>query len=186
MKLTVVALASACIFLLSSCSTDLPATRDQEQSASATAYTANDIMFAQMMIPHHQQAVDMSELALEKSSDDAVLALAADIRAAQAPEIDQMTRWLEESGSSVDGGDHAGHMNMGGMLTEEEMERLEQATGAAFDRLFLEGMIVHHEGAIVMARMIADSPNPEVTALGEAITVTQREEIEIMRDLLDR
>jgi uncharacterized protein (DUF305 family) len=102
-----------------------------------------------MMIPHHQQAIEMSDLALEKSSDPDILALAAEIKAAQGPEIEQMTTWLTQSGAPVDGGDHAGHMNMGGMLTDAEMKRLTSSTGSEFDRLFLEGMIIHHEGAIM-------------------------------------
>jgi uncharacterized protein (DUF305 family) len=156
------------------------------RTSSAASYSATDIMFAQMMIPHHQQAIDMSELALEKSSDPEIVALATDIKAAQGPEIEQMTAWLTDAGASLDGGDHAGHMNMGGMLTDQEMQRLTTATGAEFDRLFLEGMIIHHEGAIMMARMIQDSANPEVQALSVAITTAQRQEIDLMRQLLAR
>ena len=142
-----------------------------------------DIMFAQMMIPHHQQAVDMSELAIEKTTDPDVRALAEQIRDAQAPEIELMESWLDEAGSRMPRGDMG--MGMGGMLSEAEMAALENATGPEFDRLFLEGMIEHHEGAILMTRMILESRNPEVKELGEAIVESQTAEIEQMEQMLD-
>ena len=141
-----------------------------------------DIMFARMMIPHHQQAVDMSELAIEKTTDPDVRALAGQIRDAQVPEIELMESWLDEAGSGISMGEDG--MDMGGMLSEEEMTSLEDAAGAEFDRLYLEGMIDHHEGAIQMAQMILDSENSEVKALGEAIVESQTAEIEQMEQLL--
>lgn len=149
-------------------------------------FSPGDIMFAQMMIPHHQQAVDMSELALERSSDPDVLELAEQIRDAQAPEIEQMQGWLDAAGAGTSMGhspDDMG-MGMGGMLSDEDMTALENATGAEFDRLYLEGMIEHHEGAIQMTQMIEDSRNAEVRALAEAIVETQTAEIERMEEML--
>ena len=122
----------------------------------------------------------MSDLALTKSQDSEVLALATQIKSAQAPEIDQMKTW---GGSHM--GSHAGHM-MDGMLTDEEMRALSAAMGKEFDRLFLEGMIKHHEGAIDMAEMVIDSTNKEVSTLANAIITAQKEEIVRMKELLSR
>jgi uncharacterized protein (DUF305 family) len=151
--------------------------------ADSAGFSPADIMFAQMMIPHHQQAVDMSELAIENAVDPEVRALAEQIRNAQAPEIELMESWLDEAGVRMSMGEHG--MGMGGMLSEDEMTALENATGAEFERLYLEGMIEHHEGAIQMAQMILDSENPEVKELGEAIVESQTAEIEQMKEMLD-
>ncbi|WP_448006762.1 DUF305 domain-containing protein [Agromyces bauzanensis] len=149
-------------------------------------FSPSDIMFAQMMIPHHQQAVDMSDLALERSTDPDVRELAQQIRDAQAPEIEQMQGWLDEAGAGTSMGHDPSDMGMGmgGMLSDEDMTALENATGSEFDRLWLEGMIEHHEGAIQMTRMIRNSDNTEVRALAEAIVESQTAEIERMEDLL--
>lgn len=148
---------------------------------SATDFSGADIMFAQMMIPHHQQAVDMGTLAETRASSPEVKALAATIKAEQAPEISQMEGWLEASGASSD----MGHdMAMGGMLSDDEFKALENATGAEFDKLFLQGMIAHHEGAIDMAQMIVDSNNTEAKALAAAIISSQTEQIDYMQGLL--
>ena len=145
------------------------------------AYSDDELMFASMMIPHHSQAVTMSELALANTTNPEVLALATAIRDAQGPEITQMQSWLDQSDYS---GTHAGHMDMGGMLSDEEIAKLAIAKGAAFDRLFLEGMIAHHEGAIEMAEMIKDSTKAEVKTLYENIVTSQSAEIEAMKALL--
>jgi uncharacterized protein (DUF305 family) len=145
------------------------------------AYSDDELMFASMMIPHHSQAVTMSELALANSTNPDVLALATAIRDAQGPEITQMQSWLDESNYS---GTHAGHMDMGGMLSDEDIAKLAVSKGAAFDRLFLEGMIAHHEGAIQMAEMIKDSTNSEVKKLFNNIVSSQSAEIEAMKALL--
>ena len=145
-----------------------------------SSYSKADINFAEMMIPHHEQAIEMSDIALAKSQDSEVLALATQIKNAQAPEIDQMKTWGGSHMSS-----HAGHM-MDGMLTDEEMRALSVAAGQEFDRLFLEGMIKHHEGAIDMAEMVVDSTNQEVSRLANAIITAQKEEIVKMKELLSR
>lgn len=111
-----------------------------------------------------------------------VLALAKQIKDAQAPEIKQMTAWIESSGSSTD----MGHdMGMGGMLTDEQMTALENAQGAAFDKLYLEGMIGHHEGALQMATMIENSSNSEAKELAANIIKSQSAEIEKMKQMLE-
>ena len=146
-------------------------------SQSNSGYSSQDIMFAEMMIPHHQQAIEMSDLALKNSTNPEVLALAQKIKDAQAPEIEQMKSWGASSMA------HMGHM-MDGMLSDEEMSALAAASGSEFDRLFLEGMIKHHEGAIEMAEMVIDSKNDEVAALANSIIEAQRAEIATMKELL--
>ena len=150
------------------------------QTDRASEYSANDQMFAAMMVPHHEQAIEMSDLALTKSSNDEILVLAQEIKDAQTPEIDQMKSWGESMMGS-----HAGHM-MDGMLSDDEMTELRDATGADFDRLFLIGMIKHHEGAIDMAQMVVGSENAEVASLANSIITAQRAEIERMKVLLGR
>jgi uncharacterized protein (DUF305 family) len=144
-------------------------------------YSKNDIMFAQMMIPHHQQAVDMGTLAETRASNPAVKVLAAKIKAEQAPEISQMKVWLNNANAGLD----MGHdMGMDGMLSDSEFTTLKAATGTSFDMLYLEGMIGHHEGAIVMAKMVLSSKNAEARALGEAIIASQTEQVTYMKELL--
>jgi uncharacterized protein (DUF305 family) len=143
-----------------------------------SAYSANDIMFAQMMIPHHQQAIVMSDLALKTSTSPNVLALAEQIKAAQAPEIEQMKAWLKAAGTSLMG---AHGMAMEGMLTDAEISALKGATGSSFDKLFLQGMIGHHEGALTMVSMIVNSDNSEARTLAQNIKTSQAAEIELMK-----
>ncbi len=143
--------------------------------------SGSDIMFAQMMIPHHQQAVEMSILAETRASDPEIKALAAEIKQAQQPEIDLMTVWLNEWDAPVMTGgeamgDHGGH-GMSGMLTEEQLADLADSAGAQFDTLFAEFMIEHHEGAIDMAEAVEDSDDPRVAELAQTIIETQRAEI---------
>lgn len=150
-------------------------------SGSSTEFSTMDVMFAQMMIPHHQQAVDMGNLAETRASNAEVMALALEIRDEQAPEIDLMEAWLTAAGAS----EHMGHdMGMDGMLSDAEFAALEAATGAEFDRLFVAGMIAHHEGAIEMTQMISDSANAEVRALAEAIVSSQTSQIVTLKELL--
>lgn len=149
---------------------------------SSSAFSGSDIMFAQMMIPHHQQAVDMSTLAETRSTNPEVLALAKQIKDAQAPEIKQMTAWIESSGAGMD----MGHdMGMGGMLTDEQMTALGNAQGAEFDKLYLEGMIGHHQGALQMASMIENSDNAEAKQLAANIISSQSAEIDKMKKMLE-
>lgn len=151
--------------------------------------SAADAMFAQMMIPHHEQAVEMSTLAETRASSPEIKELAAEIKAAQQPEIDEMTAWLEEWGmpvmSGMDAmGEHGGH-GMSGMLTDEQLQQLADSQGPEFDRLFAEFMILHHEGAIDMAEDVVDSKDPRVAALAAEIIRTQAEEIAQMQAFLE-
>lgn len=150
-------------------------------NSSSSGFSGADIMFAQMMIPHHQQAVDMGTLAETRALSPEVKALAAKIKAEQAPEITQMKGWLADANASLDMGHE---MGMGGMLSDSEMTALAAAKGAAFDKLYLEGMIGHHKGAIHMAQMVVDSNNAEAAALGKAIIDSQTKQITYMESLL--
>ena len=147
--------------------------------------TGSDVMFLQMMIPHHQQAVDMSDLALARSTDAELLALAQEIRDGQASEIVQMQGWLSDAGLPGEL-DHSMGMGMGGMLTETELQALADSQGEEFDRLWLTGMIQHHLGALHMIEMIEDSPNPDIEAFGASIDTVQTTQIEQMSAMLER
>lgn len=159
-------------------------------NASATVSAQRndaDVEFAQGMIAHHKGAIDMAEIAENKATSAEVKALASKIKAAQAPEIETMTSWLTAWDQEVSD-DHAsmGHgSEMPGMASDEEMARFEAATGTDFDRMFLELMTKHHEGAIEMARTEqADGENPEALALAAKIQVDQGVEIDEMRGML--
>ena len=153
-------------------------------SQSTSDLQMNESMFAEMMIPHHQQAVDMSDLALKKSTNPSVLDLAKRIKDGQSAEIIQMQSWLGSSESNSMMSDHSGH-SMGGMLTDDELSKLESASGAEFDKLFLEGMIAHHEGAIDMSRMIKDTTTKEINAFGVNVVEVQSAEIREMKEILE-
>ena len=149
----------------------------QIESASGvntSDFSGMDIMFAQMMIPHHQQAIDMSALAQSRALSPEVKALASKISAEQGPEIEQMRSWLKAANAPSEMGHQ---MSMDGMLSDAEMERLTNASGAEFDELFILGMIAHHEGAIEMAQMVVDSKNLEARGLGATIIKMQTLEI---------
>jgi uncharacterized protein (DUF305 family) len=147
--------------------------------------TGADIMFLQMMIPHHQQAVDISNLALTKSKDSELLALATAIRDGQADEIVQMKKWLSDAGASLDMG-HSMPGAMGGMLDQQELADLKSATRANFDRLWLEGMTGHHDGALHMVQMIEDADNQIIKKFGQDIVSLQTAQINQMKEMLKR
>ena len=185
--------ATVAVVTLSACTinVNMPGSSSPSEptTASVGAFDHRDLMFAEMMIPHHEQALEMSALALENSTNESVRDLAQRIIAGQNPEIEQMQSWLDASGGA--GGHHGGggmgNMDtMGGMASEAELALLATFSSPDFDVLFLELMIDHHEGALDMVRMIRNSSNDEVRALAEEITRIQREEIAEMRDLLER
>jgi uncharacterized protein (DUF305 family) len=143
----------------------------------------DEVMFAQMMIPHHKQAVSISETAIKKSQNQAILRLSRQIKGAQGSEISQMTYWLKATNSSMTM-DH--DMKMSGMLSIKELASLKSLTGAEFDRTFLELMIKHHQGAIEMLDLISDSKNAEAKALSKSINSAQSREIKSMKQLLKK
>ncbi|KRC62075.1 hypothetical protein ASE14_09810 [Agromyces sp. Root81] len=155
-----------------------------ETAAPASAGTAADVMFAQMMIPHHEQALEMSGIVLAKDGlDPEVAALAGEIQAAQGPEIAQLEAWLEEwdAPREMPGGGHG----MSGMLSDDELAALEAADAASASQLFLEQMIEHHEGAVDMAEeQLASGSHEGAIEMAEAIIATQTAEIERMEALL--
>lgn len=148
-----------------------------------------DVTFTQMMIVHHEGALEMSELALERSTNDDVRDLAQRIADAQDPEIQMMSGWLtlwgEPQPDEMDhaGMDHAG-MDMDGMSQDEAMDELRSLEGVEFDRVFLELMIAHHRGAIVMAEVqLSDGAHPDARALARVIIDDQAAEITEMENL---
>jgi uncharacterized protein (DUF305 family) len=163
---------------------------DHSSSSSPSAVMADfndaDVMFAQMMIPHHQQAVEMADMILAKDGiDEGVLTLAEEIKAAQQPEIEQLQGWLDEwsANSDTDSMDDMDHGD--GMMSDEDMQSLDAATGADASRLFLEQMTMHHEGAITMAQDEVDNgQNTDAVALAQTIVETQTAEIATMQELL--
>ena len=153
-------------------------------SGTNKKYTGADIMFLQMMIPHHQQAIDMSDMALTRSKNAELLDLAKKIKSAQSAEIVQMKAWLKDAGAGEDMG-HSMH-DMGGMLADQEMADLKAASGTTFDKLWLNGMIGHHDGALHMTNMIIDADNAELKAFGEGIIKVQTAEIAQMKEMLKK
>jgi len=151
--------------------------------SSNSTMAGSDVMFMQMMIPHHQQAIELSDLALKISKNPEILKLATQIKAAQGPEIEAMKSWLRESGNSEDPGHSMDGMS--GMLSSDELKNLGTLSGSSFDRAFLTGMIEHHEGAVHMVMMIEDSQNSDYAAFGAKIKKVQSEEIELMKKLLE-
>jgi len=203
MRRVAIILASLSI-LLAACSDHSSVNHsDMNMNSSTTVaipanadYNATDIGFAQGMIPHHAQAIEMADIALQKSTYEPVLKLARAIKGAQDPEIQQMSKWLSNRGQkvpdtsmSMDHGDHSmdgmGSMMTSGMMTEADMKKLNESTGSAFDRLWLQLMIQHHEGAITMAKEeLAKGKNPEMQTLAQAIISGQQKEIDEMNGLL--
>lgn len=205
-----IAAALALIAALSGCSS----TSDHSSTAPSTSSTTGammsgsasagiggdaDVAFAQLMIPHHQQAIQMADLAAANATSPEVKALAVQIKAAQGPEITMMSRWLSDWGAppvmpgtdpsgrptdSMDGMDMGG-VGPSGMMSDDDISKLAMATGAAFDTMWLQMMITHHQGAIAMAEQVSTTTsNAQVKALADAVIAGQTAEIATMRQLL--
>ncbi|MFD3587997.1 DUF305 domain-containing protein [Streptomyces sp. NPDC058683] len=161
-------------------------------SASATtagAHNAQDVAFAQRMIPHHRQALQMAALAAGRASSARVEDLAARIEKAQDPEITTMTGWLKSWGEDVPmaGMDHGGHAGMAGMMDDTDMAALKKATGTDFDRMFLTMMVEHHQGAVEMATTErSKGAYAPATRLAGDIVTAQNAEIKEMNQLLGK
>ncbi|WP_283133106.1 DUF305 domain-containing protein [Rhizohabitans arisaemae] len=152
---------------------------------SSTANAA-DVRFIEAMIPHHRQALDMTALARTRVGDGKVRALAERIDTAQKPEISTMATWLRAQGRTVPQGHHGG-APMPGMATAGQLERLRGLRGPSFDRLFLELMIVHHQGALTMSTEVLKAGSDQVIRhLAREIVSGQGIEINRMRKLLAR
>ncbi|MFC4605686.1 DUF305 domain-containing protein [Rhodococcus kronopolitis] len=210
---TMIAAAAAAVALLAGCANDgtgpehttehQPAATSTAASAStpadsASAHNAADVMWVQMMIPHHQQAVEMAEMVPDRSTNPELVALAAQIEAAQGPEIEQMTGWLKDwnaaaTDSAMPGMDHSmpgtdsamPGMDHGGMMTAEQMTQLDESTGAAFDQAWLEMMIEHHVGAVDSSQeILTDGQSAQVKELAQSIIDGQQAEITQMKAML--
>jgi uncharacterized protein (DUF305 family) len=153
-------------------------------SDAPSSHNEADVSFIELMIPHHQQAVEMATLAETRTDSPEVKDLAAAIEAAQDPEIQTMQGWLKSWGE--DGTSHEmTNDEMPGMVDDKTMGDLGKATGTAFDQLFLTSMIAHHEGAIAMAESEkSDGVHKGALSLADAIIKTQTAEIKQMQKLL--
>lgn len=157
-------------------------------ASTAGQFNAGDVMFAQMMIPHHQQAVAMSDTLSKKSGVSAeTTGLAKEIKAAQQPEITTMQGWLKAWGHDMSGGmggmNHRGTDN--GMATDAEMKTFDQTGGTAAEKMYLEMMTKHHQGAIAMAQNeTKNGKNTDAVTLANNIITSQQQEITTMKKLL--
>lgn len=180
-------------------SPSLSSTTSSYGPAASGPHNDQDVTFATGMIPHHRQAVEMADMALARSTSAEVKALASQIKAAQGPEINQMSGWLAgwgkpiPTGSSMDSmtgmsgmsGGSNGMSSGDGMMSDAEMTALDEASGTQFAKLFLTGMIKHHQGAVAMAKTeLADGQNSEAKQLAGKIVAAQDKEIATMQGLL--
>ncbi|MEU0880436.1 DUF305 domain-containing protein [Lentzea sp. NPDC005914] len=191
-----IAAAAATAALLAGCSgnSDMAGMNHSSTAATPTSgqaagNNADDIAFAQGMVPHHQQAIDMAKLVPTRSQNPKVLDLAKKVEAAQDPEITKMNEWLKAWGApastSMPGMDHGSMPGMSGMMTAEDMKMLDQAKGAAFDKMWLEMMIKHHEGAVEMAKTeLSKGGSADAKKLAQDIIDAQQKEITEMQGLL--
>lgn len=192
--LTLPAVAVTMAFALTACSTDEPsptAPETSEQQEASEEFNDADVEFTSGMIPHHQQAVVMSDMAIKQGGPD-VADLAERIQAAQGPEIETMTTWLQNWGVDASTGmsdmgemDDMGGMGDMGMMSPSDMETMMDAQGDQFDTIWLEMMIEHHEGAISMSRTQQDEGlNSDAVDLAGTIIEAQQSEIDEMEQLL--
>ncbi|WP_425308267.1 DUF305 domain-containing protein [Ammonicoccus fulvus] len=205
-------LALATTLAVAGCGTGGQATPDSATPAASSPATTNpapastavpgepisaehndaDMMFAQMMIPHHQQAVQMSDIMLAKDNlNPQIQQLAEKIKAAQGPEIERMNAmldtWREESAGPMDHGSMGPGSGMDGMLSQQDLDRLTAAQGDEAARLFLTGMIAHHKGAVAMAQQeVTNGRNPQALALARQVINDQQTEITEMEQMLQQ
>lgn len=160
----------------------------ENAEAAQAPHNADDVTFARDMMPHHEQALQLVDLARDRSNDPALLELASAIAAAQGPEMDRMAEMLRSWGEDPEAGmHHGGHgMAMPGMVDDATMKRLESLRGREFDTLWLESMISHHQGAVEMAKAeIANGEDPQAKELAEQIIKAQEAEIAQMKQMLE-
>ncbi|MET9951795.1 DUF305 domain-containing protein [Streptomyces sp. NPDC006339] len=209
-KLTLVGAVAAAGLLLSACGSDDSADgMDHGATPSATsprtpgdasadasagtgtgtgAFNDADVTFAQMMIPHHEQALQMAKLADGRAEDPEIKKLVGEIEKAQDPEIQKMKSWLKTWGKpeSPGHGGHGGH-GMAGMVSDTDMADLAAAKGKEFDRKFAELMIAHHEGAVQMAKTEQkDGKDAAAKKVADDVVRTQAAEIAELKKILER
>jgi uncharacterized protein (DUF305 family) len=165
-----------------------PAASASSSMSMSDSHNHADLAFATDMIPHHGQAIDMADMAVKKATNSQVKQLAIQIKAAQDPEISTMSGWLKEWGAPVPSasmsGMDMGGMSMNGMMSADEMKQLDAATGTAFDKLWVQMMIKHHQGAIAMAKTeLASGQYPQAKALAQSISNSQVKEVTTMQSL---
>jgi len=159
-----------------------PTSASAAPNVTRSDFNDADVMFLQMMYPHHAQAIDMSKLVTDRSDNQQVITLAQNIEKAQGPEMTQMTDLLASFGKPAPSAD-SGHMT--GMMSSEQMASLQALSGAAFDRTWLQMMINHHTGAIDMSNTeLQDGINPDAKKMAQAIIANQQAEITQMRGML--
>lgn len=151
---------------------------NSSEPADSSSFNRADIMFMNMMIIHHDQAIEMAELAENRTDNENILELSGNISKAQRSENEQMAEWLRQLGYQRPVRGH----RMAGMASNEEMERLENSTGSEFDLLFSKLMIEHHRGGIQMAQnFIQSGRNPELIELEREMVEAQTQEIQLMQ-----
>jgi uncharacterized protein (DUF305 family) len=196
-RIAAVLIALCAALLLTACSgsDDKSDTAKTDQSVSTPeppGFNADDYAFATNMIPHHQQAIELAALAPEHSANQDLIALAAKISAEQDPEIKALrvflVQWDENPDDNASHGDHgedAGHGPMAGMVDDATMAKLQSLNGAEFDRLWLQSMISHHQGAIEMAKAeVANGQNVDIKRMAQTMVDTQQAEITQMNQML--
>ncbi|MEV4170281.1 DUF305 domain-containing protein [Nonomuraea sp. NPDC049709] len=163
------------------------ATPGERVGRPAAATVASDVRFAEGMIPHHRQALEMTSLVEARTTTETIRAFARQIAAAQTPEIKAMSAWLTELGRPIPA-EHAHEQATGyGMATQEELNALRAARGGAFDRLFLQLMIRHHEGAVKMAgEELAGGRDQRMRMMAKDVYSGQSIEIARMRQVLEK
>jgi uncharacterized protein (DUF305 family) len=164
--------------------------------AQSAVHNAADVTFAQEMVGHHQQAIDMAKLVPSHSTNTQVKGLASQIENAQGPEIQQMTRWLGQWGATSNSAmpsmpgmsmpsSTPAMSSMPSMMSDTDMQKLQQASGAEFDKMFLQMMVSHHQGALDMAKTeLANGSNVDAKALAQRIIDTQTAQITQMQHML--
>lgn len=173
-----------------------PATEEEiEAAAEDLRFSEQDLEFLRMMVLHHEQALEMADLAADRFADSGIGTIADRIAAAQELEIAAMEEWLAEHGPDAEpaaspehGGheDHEDHAEMPGMASPEEMAEMAAAEGAEFDELFVELMVAHHEGAIEMCLELLDQEgHPQVAEMAESMAAEQQVEINRLHAILD-
>jgi uncharacterized protein (DUF305 family) len=193
MKKTLSLMAVALVAVLAACGSNSSDTAGGSDATTASTTATNtfnnaDVMFAQMMIPHHEQAIEMSDMALDPTmgASEEILDLATQIKDAQDPEITQMKNLLmawNKPEAADSGMDHSSMMS--GMMSSDEMAELGKKMGKDFDVAWVEAMIAHHEGAIEMANTVLDDgTNADIRALAQAVIKGQQAEIETLRSLV--
>lgn len=160
---------------------------DTDATGSESDFNDADVMFAQMMIPHHEQALELADMALDPTlmASEQVKALASQIKAAQDPEIDLMTQWLSEWDQPLMDMSEDHSMTMKGMLSVDELSAVGQMNGEEFNQAWIQAMIAHHKGAIEMADTVKDEgKSARVQELADAIIQAQKSEIDTLELLL--